>query len=224
MRRRSPASELSVLERDGNAVAWHLGALQRQRSQGSPESIRESQHRGRRLDAVEASASARPAKARVSEKEGSPQKRVEALMKELKAAQDDAVRARHRGASLFEDNINQKKENQELKKKHEGALADAHNLRQSLDVFKRIKSELEAKIVQLQSAALQARHATPQKEPKGKEPAAWAVKGFEQMLAYTDVRPPRAQTRMQSVPATGAGPSSYAPAYADLPDDAFPVY
>ena len=52
------------------------------------------------------------------------QKRVEALMKELKAAQDDAVRARLRGASLFEDNINQKKENQELKKKHEGALAD----------------------------------------------------------------------------------------------------
>lgn len=145
-------------------------------------------------------------------------------MKELKAAQDDAIRARHRGASLFEDNINQKKENQELKKKHEGALADAHNLRQSLDVFKRIKSELEAKIVQLQSAALQARNATPQKEPKGKEPAAWAVKGFEQMLAYTDVRPPRAQTRMQSGTATGAGPSSYAPVYADLPDDAFPVY
>ena len=102
--------------------------------------------------------------------------------------------------------------------------ADAHNLRQSLDVFKRIKSELEAKIVQLEGAALQARHATPQKEPKGKEPAAWAVKGFEQMLAYTDVRPPRAQARMQSVPATGAGPSSYAPAYSELPDDAFPVY
>ena len=96
-------------------------------------------------------------------------------MKELKAAQDDAVRARLRGASLFEDNINQKKENQELKKKHEGALADAHNLRQSLDVFKRIKSELEAKIVQLEGAALQARHATPKKEPMGKEPAAWAV-------------------------------------------------
>ena len=92
-------------------------------------------------------------------------------MKELKAAQDDAVRARLRGASLFEDNINQKKENQELNKKHEGALADAHNLRQN-----------------------------------------------------TDVRPPRAQPRMQSVPATGAGPSSYAPAYAEVPDDAFPVY
>ena len=53
--------------------------------------------------------------------------------------------------------------------------ADAHNLRQSLDVFKRIKSELEAKIVQLEGAALQARHATPKKEPMGKEPAAWAV-------------------------------------------------
>jgi hypothetical protein len=48
-------------------------------------------------------------------------------------------------------------------------------LRQSLDVFKRIKSELEAKIVQLEGAALQARHATPKKEPMGKEPAAWAV-------------------------------------------------
>ena len=150
------------------------------------------------------------------------EKRLAALMKELKAAQDDAVRARLRGASLFEDNINQKKENQELKKKHEGALADAHNLRQSLDVFKRIKSELEAKIVQLEGAALQARHATPKKEIK--EPAAWAVKGFEQMMAYRDVRPPRAQPRMQSVSATGAGPSSYAPAYAELPDDAFPVY
>ena len=146
------------------------------------------------------------------------------MTQELKAAQDDSVRARLRGASLFEDNINQKKENQELKKKHEAALADAHNLRQSLDVFKRIKSELEAKIVQLQGAALQARHATPQKEPKGKEPASWAVKGFEQMMAYTDARPPRAQPRMQRVTATGAGTSLYAPAYDELPDDAFPVY
>jgi hypothetical protein len=156
------------------------------------------------------------------------QKRVEALMKELKAAQDDAVLARRRGASLFEDNINQKKENQELKKKHEEALADAHNLRLSLEVFKRIKMELEAKILQLQGAALQPRHATPVKEPKGKQPTAWAVKGFEEMMSYTDARPPRAQLRMQRVTATGAGPSSYAPAYApaydELPDDAFPVY
>ena len=67
---------------------------------------------------------------RFAEREAA-QKRVEALMKELQAAQDDAVRARLRGASLFEDNINQKKENQELKKKHEGALADAHNLRRT---------------------------------------------------------------------------------------------
>ncbi len=125
----------------------------------------------------------------------------------------------HRGASLFEDNINQKKENQELKKKHEEALADAHNLRQSLEVFKRIKMELEAKILQLQGAALQARHATPVKEPKGKQPAAWAVKGFEEMMSYTDARLPRAQSRMQRVTATGAGPSSYAPAYAPAYDE-----
>ena len=49
---------------------------------------------------------------------------VEALKKELKAAQDDAVRARLRGASLFEDSMNQKKEYQELKKKHEAALTE----------------------------------------------------------------------------------------------------
>ena len=142
------------------------------------------------------------------------QKRVEALMKELKAAQDDAVLARRRLASLFEDNMNQKKENQELKKKHEATLADAHNLRQSLEVFKRIKMELEAKIVQLQGAALQARNATPVKEPKGKQPAAWAVKGFEEMMSYTETRQPRAQPRAQRMTATEAGPSSYAPAYA----------
>jgi hypothetical protein len=35
------------------------------------------------------------------------------LSKELKAAKDGAVRARLRGAALYEDNINQKKENKE---------------------------------------------------------------------------------------------------------------
>ena len=43
-------------------------------------------------------------------------------------------------------------------------------------------------------------------------------------MAYTDARPPRAQPRMQRVTATGAGTSLYAPAYDELPDDAFPVY
>ena len=154
----------------------------------------------------------------------SSEAQVEALKKELKAAQDDAVRARLRGASLFEDNMNQKKENQELKKKHDVALAEAHNLRQSLDVFKRIKCELEVKIVELKAAA-QALKATPVK--KGKEPAAWAVKGFEQMMAFTDVRPQRQHYAVATgAGSSRAGPSASAPSslFDDLPDDAFPEY
>ena len=166
----------------------------------------------------------RLAKEALDAKKGSDAQ-VEKLKKELKAAQDEAVRARLRGAALFEDNINKRKENEELKKKHEAALAEAHNLRQSLDVFKRIKCDLEAKIVELKGAA-QALKATPQKT-KGKEPAPWAVKGFEQMMASTDMRPQRQHFAV----ATGAGPSRAGPSacapsslFDDLPDDAFPDY
>ena len=70
-------------------------------------------------------------------------------------------------------------------------------------MFKRIKCELEAKIVDLEAAA-QALKATPQK--KGNEPAPWAVKVFEQMMAFTDVRPQRQHYAVPLV--IGAGPSS----------------
>ena len=70
-------------------------------------------------------------------------------------------------------------------------------------MFKRIKCELEATIVDLEAAA-QALKATPQK--KGNEPAPWAVKVFEQMMAFTDVRPQRQHYAVPLV--IGAGPSS----------------
>ena len=70
-------------------------------------------------------------------------------------------------------------------------------------MFKRIKCELEAKIVDLEAAA-QALKATPQK--KGNERAPWAVKVFEQMMAFTDVRPQRQHYAVPLV--IGAGPSS----------------
>ena len=82
---------------------------------------REDVMRETALKIKEARAEAKAAKDAAIRGAEAAQKRVEALMKELKAAQDDAVRARLRGASLFEDNINQKKETQELQKKHDGA-------------------------------------------------------------------------------------------------------
>ena len=45
-----------------------------------------------------------------------------------------------------------------------------------------------------------------------------AKTGFEQMMAYTDVLPTRAHYAV----ATGAGPSSCALGFEELPDDAFP--
>ena len=64
---------------------------------------------------------------------------------------------------------------------------------------------------------------------KGKEPAPWAVKGFEHMIAYTDVRPSGSHWSSAYAVATGAGssragPSSSAPSslFDDLP--AFPDY
>ena len=91
-------------------------------------------------------------------------------------------------------------------------------------MFKRIKCELEAKIVDLETAA-QALKATPQK--KGNEPAPWAVKVFEQMMAFTDVRPQRQHYAVATgAGSSRAGPSASAPSslFDDLPDDAFPEY